>query len=91
MNRKNRIKHYYATIQEQNGEQEYLHCYLFKTSECPDKYNDNTARTWRGDENNEYDKDSKGYWVDDCIIMAKTTRQIPENHFKILRKYLAVL
>lgn len=83
-------KYYIATINELNGDLEYDTKYLFKTSECPDKYNDKVASTWRG-EGNGYDAEACGYWSDDNLISAGEAKEIPASDFAILKKYLAVL
>ena len=83
-------KHYIATINELNGDLEYDTKYLFKTSECPDKYNDKVASTWRG-EVDAYDEEAEGYWSDNSLMSAGEVKEIPASHFAILKKYLAVL
>jgi hypothetical protein len=84
-----KTKHYIATINELNGDLEYDTKYLFKTSECPDKYNDKVASTWRG--GNDYDEDAGGYWSDNSLMSAGEWKEIPASHFAILKKYLSVL
>lgn len=85
------IKYYLGTIREYNGEMEYNTQYLFKTNGCPDKYNDNVAKTWRGDENNEYDEDAGGYWSCGCLMTAHAIKKIPVDHFVVMKRYLPVL
>lgn len=88
---KRTVKYYLGTIREYNGEMEYNTHYLFKTDGCPDKYSDNVAKTWRGDEANEYDEDLNGYWSDNCVMCPHATKKIPVGHFVILKRYLPVL
>jgi len=84
-------KCYIAEIEERNGEYEYRTKYLFKTSEDPDKYNDNVAKTWRGDDDNEYDEDSNGYWSGGTLMCPGDVKKISPEHFKVLKKYLVTL
>jgi len=84
-------KHYIGEVKEQNGEFEYETKFLFITEGCPTEYVDRVTKTWRGDEDNEYDEDAGGYWSDDCIMSAGKYKKIPIKDFNILKKYLVVL
>ena len=91
MNKKKRLKYYLGKIHEQNGEKEYTSQYLFKTLKCPVEYNINTAMAWRGSSDEDFDEDSGGCNCDGTLITPHSVRKIPEEHYKILRKYLVEL
>ena len=88
---KNKIKNYYiATIHECQGEYEHTTKYVFKTLGDPKAYNENTAKTWYGDDV-EYCKFSGGYASGDVVTSAGEVRKISPADFKILKKHLSVL
>ena len=89
--KKSRVQHYLGEVMERNGEFEYRTKYLFKTSGCPQAYNDDIAKTWRGGPDDEADSDGDGYWCEGTLISPHETIKIPSEHYKILKKYLSVL
>lgn len=91
MNKTKRLKHYLGKIHEQNGDKEYTSEYLFKTAGCPDEYNKNSAMGWRGSSDDDFDEDSGGYDSDGTLITPHSVREIPEEHYEILKKYLIEL
>jgi len=46
---------------------------------------------WRGGTKSDWDKDHEGYWSDNTLIYTAGYREIPEEDYIVLSKYLAVL
>ncbi len=86
-----KTKYYIGKINEINGDMNYDCPYLFQTRGNPDKYSDKVAMKWRDGSKSDWDKDHGGYWSDDTLIVDGGSREIPEEDFVVLRKYLAVL
>jgi hypothetical protein len=85
-----KTKHYFATIEEQQGEYEHTTKYLFKTEGDPFEYADSVSRTWYSDKSEP--ADNGGYWHNGEIISSVgEVKEIPASHFAILKKYLSVL
>jgi hypothetical protein len=85
------MKYYIGKINEVNGGMEYDTKYLFATNGNPDKYSRKVARDWRGCEASDWDKNDGGWWSDCTLVCDDGSREIPEEDFKVLSKYLAVL
>jgi hypothetical protein len=85
------MKKYIGVIDERNGDMDYSTQYLFTTKGNPDKYTDKVAMNWRGGTKSDLDKDHEGYWYDNTLIYTAGYREIPEEDYIVLSKYLAVL
>ena len=85
------MKYYIGKIEEINGEFEYGTEYLFKTNADPHKFTKKIAMEWRGSSKSDWDKDQEGYWCDHTLICNNGFREVPEDDFVVLSKYLPVM
>jgi len=85
------MKYYLGTIEERNGEMEYSDKYLFATKGSPERYSKKVAMDWRGCTKDDWDKDQQGYWSDCTLVFDGGCREIPEEDYVVLSKYLAVM
>jgi hypothetical protein len=85
------MKYYLGKIEEINGDTEYTDRFLFATRGKPDRYVKKVAREWRGSTNADWDADQAGYWSDHTLVRDDGWREIPQEDFEVLRKYIAVL
>ena len=85
------MKYYIAEITEQNGEFKYNTKYLFATDGNPDEYSNNVAMEWRGGDEDDWDEDHRGYWSDCSLIFNGGSKEISQEDFEVLKKYLSIL
>jgi hypothetical protein len=88
-----KLKTYYyiGEVEEHNGEYEYNQKYLFKTSGTPEEYALKVARDWYG-EDTDREREGDGFWHNgEVLTYAGSFERIPEEHFKVLKRYLMVL
>jgi hypothetical protein len=85
------MKYYLGKIEEINGDMEYTDRFLFATRGSPDRYVKKVAKEWRGSANADWDADQAGYWSDHTLVRDDGWREIPQEDFDVLRKYIAVL
>jgi len=83
-------KHYFATIEERQGEYEHTTKYLFKTAGDPFEYADKVSKTWYGDEESEL-TDNGHLHNGEIISKTDEVKKISLEHFNVLKKYLSVL
>jgi hypothetical protein len=80
-----------GTIREINGEYEYTTEYLFKTENRASEFAEETAMNWRGGTEENFDEDQEGYWCDHTLICNDGIKEVPEEDFIVLSKYLVVM
>jgi len=85
------MKYYIGKVEERNGEFEYQTEYLFATKGDPDNYADKTTREWRGGSKGDWDEYHLGYWCSGTLIFNDGSREIPKDHFEVLKNYITVL
>ena len=85
------MKYYIGEILERNGDMEYDAKYLFKTKGDPDKYTEKVAMKWRGGDKSDWDDQHDGYWSGDSLIFDHGSKEIPQEHFEVLKNYFSVL
>ena len=85
------MKYYLGNIDERNGEMEYSDKYLFATKGSPDRYSQKVAMEWRGCTKGDWDKEQQGYWSDCTLVFDGGYREIPEEDYVVLKKYLSVM
>ena len=87
---KTKMKYYITELEEQHGEYTHTTKYLFKTEGDPFDYSDKVSKTWYSDESEP--ADNGGYWHNGEIISSVgDVKNIPIEHFNVLKKYLSVL
>lgn len=85
------IKYYIAEIHERNGDMEYDTKYVFATDKDPDKYTDKVAMKWRCSDKSDWDEGHEAYWSGMSLIHDCGSKEIPKEHFEVLKNYFAVL
>ena len=85
------MKYYIGEIHERNGDLEYDTKYLFATDGDPDDHTEKVAMEWRGGDENDYDEQEEAYWSDCSLIYDYGSKEIPQEDFEVLKKYLSVL
>ena len=85
------MKYYIGEIQETNGEFEYHAKYLFATPRNPSAYAYKTVKEWRSSDDEDWDKSHDGYWCYGTLISDAGFKEIPQEDFEVLKKYLSVL
>ena len=85
------MKYYIGQIHERNGEFGYNTKYLFATDGNPDEYSNNVAMEWRGGDEDDWDEDHRGYWSDCSLIFNGGSKEISQEDFEVLKKYLSIL
>ncbi len=84
-------KFYIGSITERNGEFEYSEKFIFSTGGSPYRYADKIAKNWRGEGDVSFDEDEGGYWSGHTVVSAGSCREIPEEDFEVLKKYICKL
>jgi hypothetical protein len=88
------MKNYIGKIEERNGDMEYDAQYLFQTAGNPEEYADMVAKGWRGnmtDLQEEFDEDRGSYWCDHTLISTAGYKEVSQEDFDVLKKYIPVL
>jgi hypothetical protein len=85
------MKYYIAEIQETNGEFEYHTKYLFSVARNPIAYAKKTTQEWRSCDDDDWDKSHDAYWCYGTLISDNGFKEIPQEDFDVLKKYLSVL
>ena len=85
------MKYYIGEVEERNGDMEYSDKYLFATKGSPDRYSKKVAMKWRGCTKADWDEYQQGYWSDCTLIFEGGYKEIPEEDYVVLKKYLSVL
>lgn len=86
-----KLKYYLGEVKEHNGEYEYNHRYLFKTTGNPKEYATKIARDWYGEDSNRV-KEDDGFWHNgEILTRAGKYKKIPQAHYKIMKQHLLVL
>lgn len=83
------MKYYIGKIMERNGDFEYSDTYLFATKGDPHKVAKKIAKNWRG--TGEWDASHDGWWNDHTLIFNEGFREIPEEDYIILNKYIPAI
>jgi len=86
-------KCYFCTITEINGEAEYTSSFLMKTDDI-EKDLQEVFKNYCGD--GEYDsyngeEDTSFIWFRDLAATDSDYREVPEEDFNVLKKYLIIL
>ena len=85
------MKYYIGEITERNGEFEYNTKYLFATYSDPEEYSNDVAMEWRGSDKDDWDEDHEGYWCDGTLIFDGGSKEVSQEDFEVLKKYLSIL
>lgn len=85
------MKHYLGEIKEHFGDMETSGKFLFSTDDCPHEYSDNVAMMWRDSSKEDWDEAAEGYWSDSALIFVGDIREVPEDDFRVLQKYIVTL
>ena len=85
------MKFYLGKIEERNGDLEYSDIYLFATEGDPHEYAKAQAKEWRGSDDYDWDEGQGGWWCDCTLIFDGGFKEVPEEDFNVLSKYIAVL
>ena len=85
------MKYYIAEVLEVNGDMEYSTQYVFATEGDADKHTDEVAMKWRGSDKSDWDEDHCAYWSGMTLIHDEGSKEIPKEHFEVLKHYFAVL
>jgi hypothetical protein len=85
------MKYYIGQITEHNGDFEYDTKYLFDTTGSPNEYTNNIAMMWRGGDESDWDEVLEGYWCDGTLIFDGGSKEVSQEDFEVLKKYLSIL
>ena len=85
------MKYYLGKILERNGDFEYTSEYLFATEGDPHEYAKTQAMEWRSSSEDDWDEDHEGWWCDCTLVFDGGYREIPEEDYVVLKKYLSVM
>ena len=85
------MKYYLGKVGERNGDLEYSDVYLFKTEGDPEEFGEMTAMEWRGSTWDDFDEEHNAWWCDHTLIYNEGCREIPEEDFIVLNKYIPAM
>ncbi len=85
------MKYFIGKILERNGDFEYKTDYLFQTDGNPEQYAEKMAMQWYDSDEDDYDEDQEGYWVDSALVFNNGHQEITEAEFEVMKKHITVL
>ena len=91
------MKYYFMTIEERNGEQEYIFRHVCGLEDNPETYLDELCQNWYGDMDDEEieeedipQKEDGGYYLlGGCVFVSPgRIEEITEEEYNVLNKFL---